>query len=83
MGGLQLWYNNHAKRDYEGVSLTGPKARPVFGKAKAKNVPAGSKIMVYNVHAWREPAIIFGDDGALFTGQTARGSITAATERGK
>ena len=29
-----LWYNIRVEREYLEVSLTGPKARPVFGKAK-------------------------------------------------
>ena len=41
-----LWYNIRVEREYLEVSLTGPKARPVFGKAKPRNFPAGSKIMV-------------------------------------
>ena len=28
------------------VSLTGPKARPVFGKAKPQNLPVGSGLIV-------------------------------------
>ncbi|MFQ9872037.1 MAG: hypothetical protein ACLRVT_03145 [Oscillospiraceae bacterium] len=41
-----MWYNIRVEREYLKVSLTGPKVRPVFGKAKPRNIPVGSKFLV-------------------------------------